>query len=101
MHPVDINVVAEPGILPPDGHSTSTIRIILLNRLGGEVPGRHAHLQCTILSGGNLVEISHNESNTVWTVRSGLREGIVELRVTSPQLVFPQTITLFIEKSTA
>ena len=96
-----VGVIVEPQTLPPDGQSIATVRIIMKNRIGVEIPARKARITCAIEDGAGLAEIKYNADHTRAYVKAGTREGTVVLRVTSPKLAFPQEVTIRIRQPRA
>ena len=97
LHAVDVRVEVTPDVLIPDGQSKATIRVVLFNRIGTEVPGTAARITCKAITGADLAELSYNEDHTKAFVTAGLREGKIEVRVTSPELVFPRSVIILIQ----
>lgn len=94
-----IETVAQvaPQMLAPDGGSTAVIKLAAMNRLGYAVPFKRVPLRCECIEGGLLGTLSYNADSTEAYFRTGMQEGVVEVRIFGEPGSLPQSVKIYIE----
>ncbi len=86
---VRYEVDLRPGTLSGEPGARARLQVYGVSRLGGKTPWSEQAMQCELVEGGDLVELSCNEDSTTLFIRCIGGVGSVTLRIRIPDWPFP------------